>query len=216
MNRTHATRLGAAALAAGAALTAAPFVLSSPATATEANTAALAEAAALAETYSVDVVHSGVYFRIDRAGIPFNGRFDKFDGSFTLDEVNPSASTFEASIEIGSVSTGNGDRDKHLRAADMFNARQFPTAEFKSTSVSPSGEAGVWTVEGDMTFMGVTKSISADLMYHGSREMFGKTLAGFTAEFAIERTEFGFTKYVEGDVLSDTVHIRIDVTGTQG
>ena len=66
-------------------------------------------------------------------------------------------SRIEATIEIASVNTNQKDRDNHLRASDFFLVEEFPTATFTSTSISADGDD--FTVVGDFTLRGVTKSI---------------------------------------------------------
>ena len=39
---------------------------------------------------------------------------------------------FDVSIKIESVDSGNEALDKHLKNADFFDAKQFPTMTFKS------------------------------------------------------------------------------------
>jgi polyisoprenoid-binding protein YceI len=110
---------------------------------------------AAAEGYSVDPVHSSVVFSIKHAGIAnFYGRFNELKGTFHIDRENPSESTFSAEIPIESVDTNNEGRDKHLKAADFFNMRQYPTASFVSTGLSETDEEGVYDLTGRLTLHG--------------------------------------------------------------
>lgn len=61
-------------------------------------------------------------------------------GEITVsNEGTPSAS---AQIAVGSVSTGNDDRDAHLKSAKFFDTEQHPTSTFNSTGVWPDGADG--------------------------------------------------------------------------
>lgn len=170
-------------------------------------------------TYAVDKVHSGVVFSIRHNGVTnFHGRFNELDGSFTFDPANPSAGVFNAEIPIASVDTGNEKRDNHLKAADFFNARQFPTATFASTAVRSTDRANFFELDGTLTLHGQTKPITASLEWIGTGEMRGKKLAGFEANFSIKRSDFGITTYLapdggEGGGLGNTVKVTIFVEG---
>jgi len=179
------------------------------------------EAAVAASTYSVDAVHSGAVFSIRHAGVSnFHGRFDALNGEFTFDPSDPSSGSFKAEIPIESVNTGNGKRDDHLKAADFFNARQYPVATFESSSVAATGEENVYELKGDLSLHGVTKPITATMTWIGTGEFRGKPVAGLEAEFSIKRSDFGITTYLapdggEGGGLGNTVNVTIFVEGVK-
>src|SRR5690606_33945359 len=121
-----------------------------------------------ADVYTYDPVHSSVSFKarhLDSSWI--HGRFNVVDGKFALDRNDPSRSTFELTIQVDSIDTANAARDEHLRQPDYFDSKQFPTIEFKSTSVKPI--EGGYEVTGDFTMRGKTKKITFPLM--GGKEI---------------------------------------------
>ncbi|MEN0021554.1 MAG: YceI family protein [Planctomycetota bacterium] len=176
-------------------------------------TAAISEAA----TYDTDKVHSGVVFWIRHAGVTnFHGRFNEIDGTFTYDEANPTASTFNFEISTESIDTGNNSRDGHLRGSGYFNTKQFPTASFTSSSVKAAGDG--FELHGDLTMSGVTRPIVADLTLFGTNNFRGKDVSGFTAEFSFKRADFGMTTSLapdggEGGGLGNTVNVTVFVEG---
>ncbi len=183
---------------------------------------AVAEAVALDDhSYSVDPVHSSVVFSIKHAGIAnFYGRFNELKGTFHINRENPSESTFSAEIPIESVDTNNEGRDKHLKAADFFNMRQYPTASFVSTGLSETDEEGVYDLTGRLTLHGTTKEVTAKLHDFGTGNFRGKDIAAFEARFSIQRTDFGMSTYVAPDGsdsggLGNTVNIIISVEGVK-
>lgn len=179
------------------------------------------ESAVVAPSYSVDSVHSGAIFSIRHAGVSnFHGRFDALNGEFTFDPADPSGGTFKAEIPVESVNTGNEKRDGHLKAADFFNAKQYPVVTFESTGVSPTGETNVFDLSGDLTMHGVTKPIEAKMTWIGTGEFRGKPVAGLEASFSIKRSDFGITTYLapdggEGGGLGNTVNVTIFVEAAQ-
>lgn len=174
-----------------------------------------------APSYALDEVHSGVVFSVRHAGVSnFHGRFNSLKGSFTFDPSDLSSASFSAEIPVASVDTGNEKRDEHLKAADFFNARQYPVATFESTSVSTTDEDGVFDLAGDLTLHGVTKPIEAKIHWIGTGTFRGKDVAGFDATFSIKRSDFGITTYLAPDGgedggLGNTVKISIFVEGVK-
>src|SRR5689334_9950211 len=93
--------------------------------------------AARADNYKVDPVHSFAVFSIHHfnAGNVW-GRFNEPAGQFSLDNADPSKDAFTVEIKVANLDTANPKRDSDLKGPDWFNARQFPTISFKSTSVA--------------------------------------------------------------------------------
>jgi polyisoprenoid-binding protein YceI len=96
-----------------------------------------------------------------------------------------------AEIEMGTVKTGNADRDAHLASSDFFNAETNPTMTFRSTAISGEGEE--YTMVGDLTINGVTKQVELDVEFFGTSVFPGdqSTRAGFSATGTISRKDFG-------------------------
>jgi polyisoprenoid-binding protein YceI len=166
---------------------------------------ALGLPALAADNYKVDPVHSSVVFRIKHANTAYVwGRFNDPAGSFTLDEADPSKSTFAIELQAAKVDTANAQRDNHLRSPDFFNAKQYPAITFKSTSVKKL-EDNKLEVTGDLTMHGQTKPTTAVVEITGKGEFPpGKHRAGVEATLNVKRSDFGM-KAMPG--LSDDVRI---------
>ena len=54
-------------------------------------------------------------------------------------------------------------RDNHLQQEDMFNAKKYPTMDFKSSSIK-STEKG-FQMEGELTIKGISKGVTIDFTY---------------------------------------------------
>ncbi len=171
--------------------------------------------AAALESYELDSVHSTVAFRINHMGVaPFYGRFNTIGGEFTFDESAPESATFNITIPTESVDSGNEQRDRHLKTADFFNAREFPEITFKSTSVA-AAEDGSLDVTGDLTLHGVTKSVTVKAIPVGAKETQQGYKRGFEVQAAINRSDFGMEYGLEGDVLGDEIALRFGLEGAR-
>jgi polyisoprenoid-binding protein YceI len=166
-----------------------------------------------ADAFQVDTVHSSVLFRVKHMNVSYTyGRFNDVSGSFLLDEADPSKSAFDLTIKSESVDTANTKRDDHLKRADFFNAKQFPTITFKSKSVKKADSA--YDVAGDLTLHGVTKPVTFRLSPTGTgKGMTGGTLAGVEASVVIKRSDFGMT-YMVGPV-GDEVTVTVSLEGSR-
>jgi polyisoprenoid-binding protein YceI len=94
---------------------------------------------------------------------------------------------------VASISTNNEDRDNHLKAADFFDAEQFKTIDFVSTSIEKV-DAENGKLNGNLTIKGVTKEVSFDLEFGGlSKDPWGNIKTGFSLNGVINRDDFGLT-----------------------
>jgi polyisoprenoid-binding protein YceI len=170
-----------------------------------------AKPAVAADEYVYDPVHSSISFKARHLDISWiHGRFNEAEGKFILDRKDPSKSKFELSIKVESVDTANKARDEHLRQPDYFDAKQFPTIDFKSTSVKaiPHG----YEVTGDFTMHGKTKQVAVKLLGGKEIEFKGTKRVGFSTEIALKRSDFGFDPTQIG-LIGDEALIFIDCEG---
>ena len=167
-------------------------------------------------TYAIDPAHSQVDFGIKHMGISnVHGRFAIKDGTIDLDPQNLTESAVMATIDVASVDTGVAQRDGHLRSPDFFDTAKFPTATFKSTKVSKTGDG--YDVVGDLSLHGVTKPVTLH-MESPSKEQIGMDKMphrGFTATTTLHRQDFGLNwngTLKSGDsMLGDDVKMEFDI-----
>ena len=154
--------------------------------------AVMSSMVASAAEYKVDLSHSAINFKTKHLGISWlTGRFNKFEGTMSYDPAaGPEAQSISIVIDTTSLDTNWADRDKHLRGPDFFNTDKFPTATFKSTGYVGDADGGALT--GDLTLLGVTKSISFDIkkIAEGS-DPWGGYRAGFEGSYTLKRADWG-------------------------
>lgn len=166
-----------------------------------------------ADDYAFDPIHSSISFKARHLDISWvHGRFNSADGKVSLDRANPAKSTFALTIKADSVDTGNKQRDDHLRQPDFFDVKQFPTIEFKSTSVK--GVADGYEVTGDFTMHGKTKKITFTLKGGKEIDFMGGKRVGFSTDLKVKRSDFDFDKKSIGPI-GDEVLIYIDFEATR-
>ncbi|MDG2477166.1 MAG: YceI family protein [Phycisphaerales bacterium] len=165
------------------------------------------------EVFELDPVHSSTLFRIHHAGAGrFWGRFNKVSGTVAWPRDDSAAPVFDVSVKTESVDTGNDRLDGHLKGPDFFNAREFPAVTFKSTSAERLRD-GFWKVTGDMTMLGVTKPVTAEVEVTGVRGNPVLAKAGWEAVFQINRSDFGMDWGIENASLSNDVKLIVALEG---
>lgn len=175
-------------------------------------TLATTPVAVLAAPYVMDKSHAHVTFSVDHLGFSsVHGQFRTFDATIEFDPGNVEATRVDFTIDAASVDTFWEARDKHLRSKDFFDVENHPTISFTTTSVTPTGAESA-DVTGDLTIRGVTKPITlqAKLNKLGPSPFNpSKTIAGFSVQGEIDRTEFGVS--YAAPAVSAIVPIRIEL-----
>ena len=166
-------------------------------------------------TWTIDPIHSSITFSVRHLAVGrVRGRFDDFSGVITLPEDGTPSVT--VTVAVGSVNTGNPDRDQHLRAPDIFGADEFPTATLVSTGMHPVEKAN-WVLEADFTLRGTTKRIPVAFSSLGVSPGMGRgEVAGFEGVIKLKRSDFGVLTDTPvlsggGPMVGDTVEITVCV-----
>ncbi|WP_428329612.1 YceI family protein [Mucilaginibacter sp.] len=149
---------------------------------------------AIATKWSIDPMHSEVQFKVKHLVIStVSGFFKSFEGSLETESEDFDGASISFSLNIDSIDTNQSQRDEHLKSAEFFDAAQYPTIDFKSTSFTKTGD-DEFELVGDLTVKGITKSVKLAAEYGGqTNDFYGNTKAGFEVTGKINRKEFGLT-----------------------
>ena len=146
---------------------------------------------------------------------PFGDFLTIFPAPWLLDPENPDNSQVKFEVKVASISTNITKRDDHLLTDEFFAAGKYPLMTFKSTNVNHAG-GNKYILNGNLTIKGVTKEVDVPFTYLGMREnplMKGKMVAGFEADFTINRLDYnvGDEKFYQMGVIGKDVHIVISL-----
>ncbi|MEQ9454509.1 MAG: YceI family protein [Phycisphaeraceae bacterium] len=162
------------------------------------------------ETYDLDNSHTSIVFKVDHAGRSFTwGRFNDFNGSFTINRENPEQSRFGFTVQAESIDTNHDRRDGHLRSGDFFNVARYPEITLTSKTVEPI-EDGL-RVTADMTLLGETREVTFDLAEMAEGEARGNYYKGYDTELTIQRSDFGMEYGLGG--IGDDVTLYVSFEG---
>jgi polyisoprenoid-binding protein YceI len=168
-------------------------------------------------TWKLDPAHSVAEFKIRHMMISnVKGSFSGLSGTLSENGADPVLSAVDAKIDVCSISTGDSQRDQHLKSADFFDIAKYPEMSFQSTSVKPNGDGG-YNVTGDLTLHGVTRQQT--FVVEGpsapAKDPWGNTRIGLAAESKINRKDYGLSWNAAletgGILVGDDVSISLEV-----
>jgi polyisoprenoid-binding protein YceI len=165
--------------------------------------------------WEIDPDHSLIEFRVAHMVVSkTSGRFTDYKGFVDMDADAKTIHAIEATINAASVNTNHDKRDTHLRNPDFLDVKQYPTMTYKMNSAKKQGD--VYTIVGDFTLRGVTKEVTLVSTFNGvTKDPWGNTRAGFSAEGKLNRKDFGMVwdKTLDngGLVVGNEVQIRLEI-----
>jgi polyisoprenoid-binding protein YceI len=168
-------------------------------------------------TWKIDPAHSRAEFKVKHMMISnVKGSFSGLNATLIEETTDPTRSQVEATIDIGSISTGDEQRDAHLKSADFFHHEQHPVMTFKSTNVEKKS-AEEYAVVGDLTLHGVTHPVTFAVEGPSApgKDPWGNTRIGLSATTKINRKDFGLTWNAAletgGILVGEDVQIALDL-----
>ena len=162
-------------------------------------------------------MHSEIQFKVKHLMITnVTGSFKLFQGSVETEEEDFMKAKISFTANVDSISTGNEQRDGHLKSADFFDAASFPQIKFTTTKYVNLDNDRSYELYGDLSIRGITQNVKLEVEFGGVvKDTYGNTKAGFTINGKIKRKDFGLTwnavTEAGGVVVSDEVRIVCEV-----
>ena len=163
-------------------------------------------------TWKSDPMHSQVNFTVKHLSITnVTGRFGPVHATIVYNNQDVTKSTVTATIDVTGVNTGVTMRDNDLKGPHFFDVAKYPTATFKSTSVTKGGKGLL--VKGNLTIKGITKPVVLNVD-GPTKQIVGmdkKIHEGFEATTTINRDDFGLEPQMPNAMVSDSVQLTINL-----
>ncbi|MEO6231735.1 MAG: YceI family protein [Ferruginibacter sp.] len=169
------------------------------------------------KNWVIDPTHSEIHFKVKHLMITnVTGAFDIFQATIKTEDEDFMRAKIDFTADVDSVSTGNEQRDGHLKSADFFDAEKYPKISFTATNVENVDNDGSYELYGDLTIKGVTKNVKLDVEFGGVvKDPYGNIKAGFSINGKIMRKDFGLTwnpmTEAGGIVVSDDIKISCEI-----
>lgn len=168
-------------------------------------------------TWKIDPAHSVAEFKVKHMMIAnVKGKFTGITGMLNLDEADPARSSVEAAIPLGTVFTGDAQRDTHLKSADFFDVEKHSEMTFKSSRIEVKSP-GQLAVIGSLTIHGVSQTVTfaVEGPTPPAKDPWGHTRVGLEATTRINRKDFGLgwnaALETGGVLVGEEVAITLDV-----
>lgn len=87
-----------------------------------------------------------------------DGTIKGMKGDIEFNKDKPEKAKFDVSIDVNTIETGIGRRDKHLKNEDFFEVTKYPTISFKSDNVKKTTTG--YTSTGTLTIKDVSKKVT--------------------------------------------------------
>lgn len=176
--------------------------------------ATLLAAASLAQaesvTYAVEPMHTYVTFEVRHFATSTNrGRFDKKEGSITLDRAAKTGRA-DITIDTASISSGLPLFDSHLRGDNFLRVKDFPAAKFTGDKFTFDGDK-VSAVTGTLTLLGKTQPITLNATHFNCYDnpMLKREVCGGDFEATLQRSAYGMSYGLPG--IPDSVKLVIQI-----
>jgi polyisoprenoid-binding protein YceI len=175
-------------------------------------------AAAPATHYTQDPAKSTLEYSFVQAGAKNSGVFKKYSVALDFAADNLAVSKLEVLVDMGSLDTGDKERDDTLRGADLFSVAKFPQARFTSAQIvkTVSGYDAI----GKLTVRGVSRDTHVPFSLRSANEQ-GKAVSYLTGKTTVKRLDFGVgqgdwksTEWVSDEV-AITYTVRLTATAPQ-
>lgn len=153
-------------------------------------------------TYTLDGKNTKIEFVGTKPGGKHDGGFKTVSGSASAEGIDATSLKLTIDIDTTSLYTDTPKLTQHLKSPDFFAVKTHPKAKFVSSKVVKSGDG--YTITGDLTLLGKTKSIAIP-----ARISVGTSGLTITSQFEINRQDFGMS-FGTGKV-HDDVKIKVAV-----
>jgi polyisoprenoid-binding protein YceI len=170
---------------------------------------------AQAQTYAIDPTHTFVNFEALHYGTStLRGRFDRKEGSVTIDRAARSGKA-EITIDMGSVSTGVGPLDGHLKSKDFFNVAEHASARFVGDRFTFDGNK-LSAVTGTLTMLGRTAPVTLTATNFNCYEnpMLKREVCGGDFTTTIQRSQWGMD-YGIAVGIPDSIRLVVQIEGVR-
>lgn len=129
-----------------------------------------------------------------------SGVFTDLKGEIIFNEDQLSASKFDLEIDVASINTGNGMKNRHAKGKKWFDAKKFPTINFISQNFRKTSLG--YEVTGMLEMHGVKKEFTMPFTFKNNV---------FESSFTINRTDFNVGA-IKGMAKKVPQEIKLDIS----
>ncbi len=179
--------------------------------------AAISLSAKAQTNWNVDGSHSKLGFAVTHMMVSeTEGKFKIYEGKVSSKgDLDFTDAKIDFTVDATSINTDDEKRDGHLKSPDFFDVAKFPKITFVSKSMKPGKIKGTYTLMGDLTMHGVTKSISLTAIGASKivKDPYGMERYAFKVTGTINRKDFGlaWNAALEAGGVAVSEDVRLDI-----
>jgi polyisoprenoid-binding protein YceI len=152
--------------------------------------------------WQIDNEKSQVKFVMQAHGQELIGSFTGVKGDIKFDAADLANSSFNCTIDVSTINTGNDRRNGHLKGASWFDTAAYPVITYTSKKITATSTG--YLSEGTLTAKGVSRDVAIPFTFAADN-----AAGAFKGSFTIQRVDYGIGK-VEAEVGND-VTINLDI-----
>ncbi len=175
-----------------------------------------ASAQTVLPVWVIEPAKSTLTFEATQQGAAITGAFKGFTGDIRFDASRPEESTATIMIDIRTVDSQSGDRDKSLLGQDWFSAESFPESRYTVSKFEKLPEHQ-FMARGDLDLRGVTKTLDLPLNITVSLAAAGRDVAKAEGEVSLNRLDFGVGQgaWKDTQAVGNPVKVKVSVVAVR-
>ena len=158
------------------------------------------------QVYTIEPGHTYPSFETAHMGLSnWRGKFDHTSGKIWLDRAAKTGRV-EIQVDVRSIDFGLPILNKVVMGDDFFQADKYPTATYKSDSITFEGDKPA-AINGELTIRGITKPVKLQVVSFNciQHPMFKREFCGADVRAQFDRREFGMTR----DIVPADPNVRL-------
>jgi polyisoprenoid-binding protein YceI len=164
---------------------------------------------AQAPVFKIAPDQSAIDFSV-KASVALEGKFEKWDATFTFPSTDVSTGVMDIKIQADSVSTGSGMKDGKLKSKDFFNVKDDPYITFHSDKIVQTGPA-TFDLPGTFTIRGVSKPETLTFILSDMAAARASGEGEIKGTMAFDRKEYGMNSGIPFIKIADRVEVAVNL-----
>jgi polyisoprenoid-binding protein YceI len=154
-----------------------------------------------APSWVMDPKQSTLQFTGTQAGAQFQGVFKSFTADIKFDPQDLATSRFDVSVDLGSVTTKDNDRDETVKGPDFFSVAKWPRAHYVTQTITAKN-AMTYVGNGKLTLRDASRDVPITFTFqiNGNQALLKGTAAVKRLDFGVGQGEWKDTSSVGNDV----------------
>lgn len=172
--------------------------------------------------WSIDQEHTDITFKIRHLIIAcIKGAFKTFDANIYTYGKDFSTAEIEVWIDASSITTGDKDRDEHLKSKDILDVQNHKEITFTSICIDKINETQKHELWGELTIVGIKQNIKLDVEFGTIlNDPWGSERMEVSVSGKIKRADWGLVLNSNleagGIMIGDEISISCEMALTNG